>query len=133
MDQNLLERIKELTEVPPWSLSMLAGNMELLLGADDYEDAQVDAAFNAAFMELVDKAPLQDLSDLLAAETILDLMYTAKLRSSRTYEVLRGKARCFIERFPQLLEMGWVHSAGCISDLMEEIRAQGASKPLTMH
>lgn len=123
----------DLTEVPGPSLSLLAAQAERLLKEDDCNPLDEDCVFRRDFLRHLDVAVLEDLADLVAADRILDLMYTPSLRSGRSYALLQGKARAFIERFPQLLCMGWVHADGCVSDLIEDIRLQRESHRLSVH
>lgn len=123
----------DLTKVPGPSLSMLATQAELLLRANDFNPLDEDSVFRTDFLKHLDVAVLEDLADLVAADRILDLMYAPSLRSGRSYALLQGKARAFIERFPQLLSMGWVHADGCVSDLIEDIRLQRESHRLSVH
>lgn len=112
------------SNVPSPGLSMLALDAERLFQKNDCNPFEEDSDFRTLFMALLDAAAIEDLSDLIAADKILDMMYDPCQHTRRSYAVLHGKARCFIERFPQLLEMGWVHSDGCIFQLIEDIRQQ---------
>lgn len=121
-------------EVPPPSMSMLAADLhELCIQDEDINPLEVDSDGSRAFLERVDNAALDDLCDMVAASSILDCLYAPRLRATRTYAVLHGKVRSFIERFPQLLEMGWVHGAGTVADLMDGMREQRTTQGVTMH
>lgn len=73
-------------------------------------------------LEELAQLDVQCLRDLLAADTLMIALFGADPRCAKAAETLRGKAQRFIERFPQLLQTGWVLVDGSIFQLMEEMR-----------
>jgi hypothetical protein len=83
---------------------------------------EVDECYFANFVARLERAQVRSLVDLVAADNVLELMYSRRLRGIAPYTRLLAKAKAFIKQYPQLLEMGWVHCQGCIAELIEEMK-----------
>lgn len=90
-------------------------------GSNPVED---DPAYREAFLEKLACAQVRELRDLMAADQVMDAIVVPEIRDAAPVRSLDLKVRAFIERFPQLLDMGWVHSDGYVFRLLYELRTR---------
>lgn len=83
---------------------------------------EVDECYFANFVARLERVQVRSLVDLIAADNVLELMYSRRLRGIAPYKGLLAKAKAFVKQYPQLLEMGWVHCQGCVFELIEEMK-----------
>ncbi|MGJ0223602.1 hypothetical protein ACQUZK_09400, partial [Streptococcus pyogenes] len=102
-----------------WELSCEANELWLLTGDNLLE---TDECYLANFAARLERAEIRGLRDLIAADNVLELTFAPHPRTMLVHRRVLEKVKAFINHYPQLLEISWVHSQGCIAEVMHEMK-----------
>lgn len=123
MDMNTAHRIEaELNEKA--FLRDLASEYVKLWMKTGSNPVDEDGEYRAAFLKRLEHAQVRELRDLRAADQVMDAIVLPELRGHRALQSLHLKVQAFLNRYPQLLDTGWVHTEGYVRTLMEEMRVK---------
>lgn len=107
--------------IKPRALSLELAYDMLFCGVNPLK---ADSAYRKNFLDKLSQARIKNLSDLVAASNLLDCLAHMRLHRCKEVVALLTKARAFLERFPQLLETGWLRRGSAMKRLMAQMRLE---------